>query len=439
MSTAAPPGVPRGLPAPIPGTGLDPAADAVPVRRRRMEAALGRLAGTPGRLRIGAIAAVVAALVYGLLGGSAFLQWGNALESARADAAQLVRIQTVQNDLVKADAAAATAYLSGGTDTASIEVYNRAVADASARLAQSAAVASDAAELETVLQGLTRYAGLIDAARANNLLGLQVGAAYQRQAGDVLRNQIVKALERVSQADQRRIATAYNDANLATVRLIAAGVIALIGLVAVQVWLARRTHRVLNPALVAATAAVVAGLVAGFIALGSAANRADEVGTGPYTATVALATARTSAFDAKAQESLGLIARGNSGPTETIARAQIAKARQQLEQAAARGASAGVAQAFTAWTEQHTAVRAADDTGDWGKARTIAAGPSSKAFDAFDSASSQALEAQARSVNTGLRAPRATLVIMGWLTLVLGLFAAGSGYVGLAQRLEEYR
>jgi hypothetical protein len=423
----------------VPGTAVDPAADAVPVLRRRREAARGRLAGTPGRLRIGGLAAVLAALVFGLLGGSAFLQWGGALESARSDAAQLVRIQTVQNDLVKADAAAATAYLSGGSDTDSIDVYNQAIADASARLAQSAAVAGDAKELETVVEGLTRYTGLVAQARANNLQGLQVGAAYQRQAGEVLRQQIVSALVRVSRADQERIAGAYDDANLATVRLIAAGVIALLGLVLVQVWLARRTHRVLNLPLVAATLAVLIGLIAGFVTLSSAAGRADDVGSGPYTATVALASARTAAFDAKAQESLGLIARGNAGSYEDTAQAQITNARTELDQATRRGVPSSVSQAFTTWVTEHAKVRQLDNAGSWDEARKLAAGTSSTTFVAFDEASAAALSDRAAAVDSGLQAPRTTLIILGWLVLVLGLFAAGSGYTGLAQRLEEYR
>ncbi len=187
------PAVPIGLPAPVPGSAVDPMAK--PRRGRVREAARSGLNGTPGRMRIAAAAAVLASLVFGLLGGSAFRGWGGALDSAEAEAAQLVRIQTIQNDLVKADAAAANAYLRGGSeDPATRAIYDAAISDAARRLAQPAATAADSTILETAVDGLSRYTGLVEQARANNRQGMQVGAAYQRVAGEVLRNEIVPAL-----------------------------------------------------------------------------------------------------------------------------------------------------------------------------------------------------------------------------------------------------
>ena len=309
-----------------------------------------QLEGTPGRLRIAAVLAILACLVFGLAGGAAFRGWGGALADARADSAQLVRIQTVQNDLVKADAAASNAYLAGGNEDPQLRAtYDAAIAEAARLLTQPAATAEDTATLQDVVAALVTYNGLVQQARANNLQGLQVGAAYLRQAGDVLREEIVLDLQKVSQADQRRVADAYGRMDLYSALLVGAAVLALAALLAVQAWLARRTRRIINAPLAIATLAVVVGIIAGLGVLAGAAGTATRTAQGPYAATVALASARTAAFDAKAQESLGLIARGNAGSAEAIAVTQIEASRKDLATAVEKGASSGVRSQFEAW------------------------------------------------------------------------------------------
>ncbi len=251
-----------------------------------------------------------------------------------------MRIQTIQNDLVKADAAAANAYLRGGSeDPATRAAYDAAISDAARRLAQPAATAADSTILETAVDGLSRYTGLVEQARANNRQGMQVGAAYQRQAGDVLRNEIVPALERVSRSDQERVAASYDRANQYTTLLVVAGAIAVLVLLLVQLWLAMRTHRFLNVPLAGATVAVLAALMFGSSVLGNAADQADAVATVPYAATVALSGARTAAFDAKAREAFGLINRGNAAADEAKAQGQIEQAVIEMSTAQARGAA----------------------------------------------------------------------------------------------------
>ena len=436
MSTAPPIGVPVGLPAPVPGTAVDPTAPARPAPSGRREAAARALSGTPGRMRIAAALAVLGALIFGLLGGSAFQAWGSALDDARTNAAQLVRIQTIQNDLVKADATAATNYLTGGSKTVPNQaLYDQAITEASRRLAQPSPSA-DTAALEQVVEGLTRYTALVAQAQVNNRFGLQVGAAYQRQAGEVLRSQIVPALEQVSAADQRRVSAAYDAANGATVRLIASAVVALVLLLGTQLWLARRTHRVINLPLAVATLAVLAATLGGWAALNNAAGVARTVASGSYASAVSMASARTAAFDAKAQEAFGLIARGNAKAVEDIAVKRIATAEANLK--AGKAADESTLN-FTAWVKAHGAVRAADDKGSWVAARDLALTTSTEVFNAFDQASKSELDGHAATVEGELGSARTSLIIMGWLVLACGLVAAGAAYTGFSQRLGEYR
>jgi hypothetical protein len=450
--TSAPPGAlaPAGAPAPpsrapsgmpaVRSRGGPATGAASTPRLRAREVARSRLEGTPGRLRIAAVVAVLASLVFGFLGGSAFRGWGGALEDARADTAQLVRIQTIQNDLVKADAAASNAYLTGGVESPAVRAsYDQAIAEAARLLAEPSAAAEDTVTLRSAVTGLARYTGLVEQARANNRQGMQVGAAYLRQAGTVLRTQIVPALETVSQADQRRVAAAYDRANRATATYVLAAGLALAALILVQLWLARRTRRVINLPLAVATLAVLVGLGGGLFTLQRAATTAGGAADRPYGATVALASARTAAFDAKAQESLGLIARGNAGPSQEVANARIKQAEQQLELAESRGVPDASRRAFAAWKTQHTAVRAADDGGNWSGARTAATGASNTAFTEFDTVSLLELRTQAGQVDSALGRPYLSLLVVGWLVLALGLLAAVSALTGILQRLGEYR
>ena len=97
------------------------------------------LAGTPGRMRVVAVLAVVVTLGFGLGAGQAFRSASGALERAGADAAQVVRVQDIQTNLVQADAAATNAFLVGGLEPAAQRTtYDEAVAEASALIAAAA-------------------------------------------------------------------------------------------------------------------------------------------------------------------------------------------------------------------------------------------------------------------------------------------------------------
>jgi hypothetical protein len=310
-------------------------------------------------------------------------------------------------------------------------------------IAAAAANPADAASLAGVNDRVATYKGLIERASANNRQQLPVGAAYLRQAGDLLRSQIVPALDQVSAANRLRVSDAYTGADAATARLVGAGAVVLVGLVLVQLWLARRTHRVFNALLVAATVGVLVALVVGGVTLDRTAKRAGTVATTSYAETVALATARTAAFDAKSQESLGLINRGNSGPTETLLKADLATAKAALVTAQQAGLSGDSADRLAAWATAHQAVRAQDDKGNWVAARDLATGSkpgtSNAAFTPFDDASRADLAGRGKAVDDGLSASRTLLIVLGWLTLALGLVAAGAAGFGVSQRLGEYR
>ncbi len=439
----APPGTQPVAPGSIlPAPGGAPGGAVAPGSAGSVGSILSRgLEGTPGLLRKLAALAVVASLLFGAVGALAFRGWHGALSDARAQAAQMVRIQTVQNDLVKADAAATTAYLQGGVESTALSAtYDAAITEAATLLAEAAATSADVEQLTVANAGLADYTGLIEQARANNRQGLQVGAAYLRQAGTVLRGDIVPALESISSSAERRLSSDFRTLNIWTAVLAVGSLLALAGLVAAQVVLASRTKRRINLPLAVATGLLLLAAALSTAVLFSTANRVQSAADGPYQVSANLADARTAAFDAKSQESLGLIARGNAASFESTAQSQLARANADLKRIGSTDADPGtVATALNAWAAQHTQVRKLDDGGSWVQARNLAIGKSQETFAAFDDVSAKALDASAAQVDSALGSGGVLQRVLGWGILALGIIAAIASLTGISERLREYR
>ena len=410
------------------------------------------LEGTPGRLRIAAVGAVLACLVFALLGASAFQARGNALDEARADAAQLIRVQQIATSVVDADSRFTNGYLSYGLDTTDqLSTYDVAITTAAQMIAEaSRANPADAAKLAGVNQALTLYTARVAAARSNNALGNQVATGYLRQAANLLRDQgtspnMLPTLNTLITANTARVDQAYSASRAATLRLALAALVVLAGLGLVQIWLARRTHRYLNLPLAGAGAAVLLVLIAGAIVMVSAQSKADEVRDGAYTSTLALANARIAAFTGKSAESISLIYLGTGGPyaaSETVYQASSKLATADLETVNRVSKIAPGTKELLAWNTAHQKVYTAAQS-DWipaiKQATSTGQGSVNATFEALNSATKDALTKQAKAVDKDLGGSHGALVVLGWLTLVVGLLAAGAAWTGVSQRLEEYR
>jgi hypothetical protein len=432
---------PKGAAAPA-STAPPPDDDLAPRGRLRRA-----LEGTPGQLRTAAVIAVLVSLVFALLGGNAFRARGNALDEARADAAQLVRVQQIATDLTAADAIVTNAFLRGGEEPAgTYDQFKARVVDASRALAEaSKAQPGDAEALAAVNGALTQYTAAVASARVNNRFAFQTGSGYLRQASTLLRTPtagqpaMLPTLQSVVAADAARVEDAFDDARLAVIELVVAALVVLGGLAAVQVWLARRTRRILNVPMTWGTVAVLLTIVVGALTMIGSQGAADTVHDTNYAATKALAQARIAAYDAKANESLTLVYQGAGQAFETAYGQDLATARQQLAAAQhAGGGDVGIS-ALNAWNSVHQAIRKADDGGRWQQAVNQATTESNTRFTAFADTSKDALDKQALGVSDGLTASHWQLVLLGWLTLVVGIVAAALAWAGIGQRLGEYR
>jgi hypothetical protein len=431
------------------GAGVGQSASVPTVKGRLGEAtALVRkaMSGTPGRMRVLALLAVVVCLVFAISAFSIFESTEGALSRGGANTAQLVRIQAIHTNLVRADADETNLFLVGGLEpVAQRSDYISSLAQASRLIAQAAtAQPADGQALGALNSSVLTYAGLIEQARATNRQALPVGSQYLRVASSGLRSDALPILDALVKANQARVSAEFDGAKAGSAPLIATGVLALLVLIGGMVWLSLRTHRYVNPPLAAATAAILVTLVIGSISLASVGTRVTEVRDGSYAATLATATARIAAFDAKSNESLTLIARGSGSAFEKAWKGSSTVVTAESKAAAKLSIDATkLGGLWAVYVGTHKKIRAADDGGTYAAAVTQAtgSGPTSAnaTFDAFDARSEAALTSSTQAASDSLDAPRTWLPFAAWLALLVGAAAAVSAWWGVSLRLEEYR
>jgi hypothetical protein len=385
-------------------------------------------------------------LIFAVGAFSAFGSADDALRRGGANAAQLVRIQAIHTNLIRADADATNAFLVGGLEPADQRTnYTSSMEQASRLIAEAAkAQPADGPALGALNSSVLTYAGLIEQARATNRQALPVGAQYLRVASSGLRSDALPILDALVKANDARVRAEFDAATGASAGLITSGVLALLILIGGMVWLSRRTHRYVNVPLAGATAAILVTLVIGAISLGAVGSRVNDVRKGAYAATLATATARIAAFDAKSNESLTLIARGSGSAFE---KAWVASSNVVAGQSAAAARlssdAASMGGLWKGYVGTHAQIRKADDGGQWEGAvkQAIGSGPTSAnaTFNAFDAGSGAALSSSSRAASDSLDAPRTWLPFAAWLGLLVGIAAAVSAWWGVSLRLEEYR
>lgn len=405
------------------------------------------LATTPGRLALATTVAVVACLLLGVTGFLAGSSQSAALSDAQRDAAQLVGTQELRNDLVSADATATNAFLVGGLEPAEARArYEASLSEAAQAVPSLAATArgdGEAADLATISDSVQRYAGLVESARANNRQGFPVGAAYLDQASAALRDEVLPTLDEVSVSTSERVDDDMGSVSLAQALLLFV-LLGLVALGAVQLWLARRTHRVLNTGLAAASVALLVGGVVATAAVLGGNGVARSVASGPYAATVATSQALSLATDAKSMESFTLIKRGSGADFEESYQTSLADAQDLL--AEAQDAVDGDTRSqdlLAAWDAKHAEIRELDDGGDWDaavEAATSTADDSAgAAFAAFSDSAHAEVEATSTAAVDRLGSASTTALIAAWVALVLGVAGAVAATAGMNVRLKEYR
>lgn len=395
---------------------------------------------TPQRLRLLSLGVVVVGLVIGVIGALIFTYLAVSLSRARADTAQLIRVQKIQSNLLSADATATNAFLVGGLEPpAQRAAYDQAMSSTSSLIAEAAqAQPADGTALAALNQQVLSYAGMIEQARANNRQGLPIGAQYLRNASAQLRSDALPILNNLVSANAAR-ATDEMKAGAGYIVLVIA-LLGLGGVIAAQVWLARRFKRKINVGMLASSIVLLVLVIGSLIVVLQLRSSLQEISSGSLAAVNTAADARINANDAKSNESLTLIARGSGQAFEAAWKSSADSVAENLGRLTDKPELVGQWQAYT---DVHTQIRALDDEGQWDKAVAKATGSandsSNTVFGAFDSNLAGYLDGVSQQASNSLANEQPVMVVAAVLILLGGLAAALLGRRGVAERLREYR
>jgi hypothetical protein len=236
VSTPAPPKT---------GTTAQAGTGAAPGRLGRFTAR-----NTPARLRLLLAVTIAASLLWGAVAAWTASQRTSAAANVVAGTEPLsFDAQQIYQSLSDADATEAAAFLALTEPAAARSQYLADIARAETYLEAATAAAGSqgpGSELTVLSTEIPVYTGLVETARADNLQGLAVGAAFLGEASYLMRTALLPAANRLYQQENARLGAADQQGTglpvLAVIVALAAGYV----LLRAQRWLRRRTHRRLN-------------------------------------------------------------------------------------------------------------------------------------------------------------------------------------------------
>jgi hypothetical protein len=433
-------------------------------------------ATTPGKLRLFLFALVALSLAWGVLATITVSQHAAAAANVVAVSEPLsLDAQQIYQSLSDADATAATAFLSGGLEPiATRQRYLADIGQASTRIeAATALVGASAArtqvpghlksaataagdDLVTLSAELPIYAGEVETARADNRLGLPLGAAYLREASALLRGRLLPAASDMYTRESGLLTVSSAQATGLPLVLVTIVIGLGIGYVLYRAsrWLTLHTHRVLNWGLVAAFVAGAISLL--WLVAAFAFGRADLLQAQEHGATPveALARADIAALQAHADESLTLIDNGGDdsyqqdfltqqkllgpGPGSLLTVAGTAAAHSP-----AAGAATGAAAEALAWYRAHVIARSLDDSGSHAAAvrSVLGSGQSDAAaqFGLLAADLNAGISADQAAFSSSARGGRDAFSGLAAGVIVASLIMAAGCAWGLSRRLVEYR
>ena len=331
-TTSAPP------PAAAPAPGAPPAA--APAARRRAAATADprrrRSRTVPASLRLLLITLLVASVAYGAVGTWTVIQHASAAQDVVSTSEPLsLAAQRMYQDLSDADVTATTAFLAGpNVPLAARQRYAADINSAAAGLTSLEGAATTSANprlvrsLAAVAAGLPVYTGYVSQAQTERLLGYRLTAGSFMQVASEQMHLTLLPAARASYALENAALTAASARATGRPWILVVLVLAIalaFVLYRAQVWLSRRTHRVFNLGLLAASVALVVSvlwLAAAFTVASTDLQRAVGHGSVPAEA---LAQAAIDTQQARGYEVLNLISR--SGDATFVKDFQAIRAR----------------------------------------------------------------------------------------------------------------
>ncbi|WP_040784551.1 hypothetical protein [Nocardia pneumoniae] len=355
-----------------------------------------------------------------------------------------------------ADAAASTAFISGGLEPQAVrDRYTQAMGEAAAELVTQsdravgapATADADARLRSGIVTGLPVYSGLVETARTNNRIGYPVGAAYLSEASNQMQTTLLPMAEELHNHRSAAVSAAQRNHVRPPWSAIGLLILTLGVLVWVQRDLARRWRRVLNPGLLLASAAMLILLawtvIAGSVSAAAMIDARDD-GAVPSSR---LTESRILTQQARAAETLKLVRRDATGDYDRTFDANMERLADLLgkypDSAPATDDVRNAVPALDRWRVAHQRMNDALAKGDFNGAAAVTTGPgladATAQVDALDSALEQGIAETRDTLRDEISQAARVLDFLGAGAMVLGILAAGYVGLGIWPRLREYR
>ena len=351
-----------------------------------------------------------------------------------------------------ADAAAATAFIAGAEPRPVRQRYEQAITDAAVALTRASSGITDEPLRELlgrINANLTVYTGLIETARTNNRAGNPVGSSYLSEASSLMQETILPDAQRLYQETSSRVdseTTASTRVPAPVILIVTATIV--FGAFAHR-WLARRTRRRVNIGLVAGGLAIMIMVIwvgtALAISTATSRNAKDNAAESLKTITNPAITAQ----QARADETLSLIRRGDEDVRKQSYYQRIDTMQQQLAQYLERNDSIdktdlqNADQLLARWRAADERINAYISVGNYQAATQVALGTgeddSTPAFDKLEAALNDGIQESRDQLRRDILSARRVLSGATVGGVVLSLGAAAAVALGLWPRMGEYR
>jgi hypothetical protein len=414
---------------------------------------------TPAALWLSLCSLVIGLLVFGAIGVRVVTERQAAVETVRSEGSPLVfETESLYVALADADAAETTAFLQAGLEPQELrDRYDTDIAQAGGELAEigrSGVLPGDArASLVSLNQHLPTYTGDIESARTNNRLGYPVGAAYQRQASDVMQQKLLPAALILYETSARHLDGGHRAGSQRDVEvvLVVAGVAVIALLTGIHLFVTARTRRLLNAGLIGAAVVVLAvctWTAVGLHAQRDALARSQREGSDPL---LVLSTARLLALRSMSDENLDLIERGTNTADmkdfESVT-ASIAGSNQSpglLDQAVGAAVDDATVARLSELETLHAEFLAAHDrvrglaAKDYTKAISAAVTAEAPASARLDAAFQREIETSRNNLDVRADEAAARLRHLEYAIFLAALLGVAAVAAGMWPRIREYR
>ena len=351
-----------------------------------------------------------------------------------------------------ADAAAATAFIAGAEPRPVRQRYQQAITDAAVAVTLASSGLTDAEMIRLlgrINAQLAVYTGLVETARTNNRAGNPVGSSYLSEASALMQTQILPDAQRLYEETSRQVDVETTASTRIPAPVILVVLATLLFGAFANRWLARRTRRRVNIGFIAGGLAVMIIImwVGTALVISTAASRSAK-----STAAESLKTVTTMAItaqQARADETLSLVRRGDESARKQSYYQRIDTMQQQLSEYLARDDAidksdlADAEQLLRRWRASDDRINAYTAVGDYQKATQVALGTgeddSTPAFEKLDAALAKGIEESRQQLRNDIVSARRVLSGATVGAAALSVFAAIAVALGLWPRLSEYR